>query len=150
MWLDFSPNHPCDRREPDIQRVDGIGNLRLRDIHAGLRVVVESTIPDIAHDPDDLPLRFVLELPHDSPADDEAGVQRIVALDPVLSGHRFVNDYNRRRRAIIAIRERASPLNGNLKDIKISRRHSQPAASPMKWSFRQRPARDDERKTITS
>ena len=85
------PHDPRHRSNTHIQRVHGIGHLRLGDEHLRKRIVVQPAIARIGHDADDLPLGLVRELAHHASADDEPVVQRIAFL-PELLRHRFIDD----------------------------------------------------------
>jgi hypothetical protein len=81
---------------------------------------------DDAHD---LTFGLVAELFHDASADDKARVKRIVTFDPVLPGHRLIDDDHRRTRLIVPVCEGTATLDRNLEDIEISRRDRQPSAT---------------------
>src|SRR5688572_26252602 len=97
MRFDLGADDPRYRAQTHVQRSSSIGDLRGGYIHPRLRSVVESAIANVAHYPDDLPFRFVLKLPHDSSADGDAAIERIVAFDPILFGHSLVDDHDCRR-----------------------------------------------------
>ena len=147
MGLALRADDPGHRREPHVQRVGGIGNLRLRDVHRRPGHVVQAAVARVADHADNRAIGIRAELAH-AAADGEPLVQRI-ALRPVLLRERFVDDDHAGRAAVVEIRERAPALHGDLEDLEVAGRHRHPAAAAMSGPLR-RPADDEEPEAVAA
>lgn len=104
----------------DVERIRGVGNLCLRDVHSRSRVGVQSPVVDGADNTDDLPFRLVGELAHDPPTDYETVFQGIT-IGPELTGHRLIDHDSRGGQGIVAFSEHSATSNRNLEHLEESR-----------------------------
>ena len=122
----------------------GMYIVRLRIAVRGRRRVMSPTTPMICRSGSSANSRMT------PLADDQAIVQRI-ALRPELLRHRLVDDHDRRRRAVVALGERAAALDRDLEHLEVAGRDRHPAAAAV-----ERPvavsgtADDDERQAVAA
>ena len=143
------PDDPRDRRDADVERIQGIRHLPIGNVHVRLRIVVQSAITHVGCDADDLALPLFGQLLHDTRADHDPIVQRIAVL-PELARHRLVDDHDRRCEAVIAIRECPATFDRDLEDVEVSRRDSEPCTAAMEGSLLERASHDPEWQAIAT
>src|SRR5579864_6092127 len=105
MRIHLGSYDPCHRRSPGEPRSLGIRQLGLRDVNRRFWSGVQSFVPHITDDPENLPRWLILELLHEAPADDNPVLQGIAVL-PILFGHAFVDHDDLRCFAVVPVRER--------------------------------------------
>ncbi len=103
------------------QRVQRVGHLRERDVHHRARITGDAVRARVADDTDDLPHRLLRELLHvgRAAADQNLLRERIATVRPVLVHERLVDDDHGRRRAAVAVVERAAADDGHVEGVEV-------------------------------
>src|SRR5579863_4468747 len=143
MWIPLCADDPGEGSQTHVERVEGIGNLGVRDVHHGAGIAVESLPANVAHDPDDLARSFRCQFRHQSLPDPDLIAKR-VGLGPELPRHRLIDDDYRVRAGVVALVESTATQHRYSEGFEIAGRYRYPPASAMKRALLQRPAHNQE------
>src|SRR3984957_15780223 len=144
-WFDLGAHDPGNWNDAIIERGHAIRHLRHGNVHDRLGIAVEAAVSHVADNSNDF-ARRLFEFRAHSFADRDALAHGIRVL-PIFLGHALVDQDDRFRAAVVAVRKHAAAQQRNLENVKIARRERAIPGAAMRRTVGERATFDDERKT---
>ena len=128
MWIAVGADQPRHGADARKEVSHAVGDLGQGDDHERTRIDVKLVHARVAHNADDLACGFI-ELRAVAFTNLNQLTDRIL-IRPVFPGHSLVDDDHAGCACGIAVAEVAAPDDGNLENIKVTRRSADPARAP--------------------